>query len=127
VLSVVPVESVIEWCSMLPDLGPVFVARCLNVLEDVEEQQQPSELFVALLENFGDNQAVANELSANMGTRGWSGSLVPYLESDKLALSPLIEHENANVRGWLKDHIAYIDRQIAEESKRDEERGLGLY
>ena len=127
VLSVVPVESVIEWCSTLPDLGPVFVARCLNVLETVDEQQQPSALFVALLENFGNDQGVANELSANMGTRGWSGSLVPYLESDKSALSPLIEHENTNVRRWVKDHITYIDRQIAEESKRDEEHGFGLY
>ncbi|SNY95753.1 hypothetical protein SAMN04488142_0261 [Halomonas sp. hl-4] len=127
VFSVVPVESVIKWCSELPDLGPVFVARCLNVFETVDEQQQPSVLFIALLENFGDDPRVANELSANMGTRGWSGSLVPYLESDKLALSPLINHENANVRLWVKDHINYIERQISEESKRDEEHGFGLY
>ncbi|RCS73548.1 esterase/lipase family protein [Vibrio casei] len=127
VLSLVPVESVIKWCSTLPDLGPVFVARCLNVFETVDEQQQPSSLFIALLENFGNDQRVANELQANMGTRGWSGSLVPYLESDKLALSPLINHENANVRLWVKNHIKYIDWQITEESKRDEEHGFGLY
>jgi hypothetical protein len=127
VLSVIPVESVMEWCFKQPDLGPVFVARCLNVIETVDEIRQPSALFVALLENFGNDQRVASELSANMGTRGWSGSLVPYLESDKSALSPLIEHENSNVRRWVKDHIAYINRQIVEESKRDEEHDFGLY
>lgn len=127
VLSVIPVESVMEWCFKQPDIGPVFVARCLNVIETVDEMQQPSALFVALLENFGNDQLVASGLSANMGTRGWSGSLVPYLESDKSALSPLIEHENFNVRRWVKDHIAYINRQIIEESKRDEEHGFGLY
>ena len=127
VLSVIPVESVMEWCLKQPDIGPVFVARCLNVIETVDEVQQPSALFIALLENFGNDQRVASELSANMGTRGWSGSLVPYLESDKLELSPLIEHENSNVRRWVKDHIAYINRQIIEESKRDEEHGFGLY
>lgn len=127
VLSVIPVESVMEWCLKQPDIGPVFVARCLNVIETVDEMQQPSALFIALLENFGNDQRVASELSANMGTRGWSGSLVPYLESDKSALSPLIEHENSNVRRWVKDHIAYINRQIIEESKRDEEHGFGLY
>lgn len=127
VLSAVPVESVIEWCTASPDLGPVFVAGCLNVLETVDEQQQPSELFVALLENFGNDQSVVSELGANMGTGSWSGSLVPYLESDKEALSCLLDHENANVRRWVKDHIGYIDRQIAEESVRDEERGIGLY
>lgn len=127
VLSVIPVENVIEWCFKQPDFGPVFVARCLNVLETVDDKQRPSALFIALLENFGDDQRVASELSANMGTRGWSGSLVPYLESDKSALSPLIGHENANVRRWVKDHIGYIDRQITEESKRDEEQGFGFY
>lgn len=127
VLSVIPVESVMEWCLKQPDIGPVFVARCLNVIETVDEIQQPSALFIALLENFGNDQRVASELSANTGTRGWSGSLVPYLESDKAVLSPLIEHENSNVRHWVKDHIAYINRQIIEESKRDEEHGFGLY
>ena len=42
VLSVIPVESVMEWCFKQPDLGPVFVARCLNVIETVDEVQQPS-------------------------------------------------------------------------------------
>jgi CBS domain-containing protein len=126
VLSVIPVESVMEWCLKQPDIGPVFVARCLNVIETADEMQQPSALFIALLENFGNDQRVASELSANMGTRGWSGSLVPYLESDKSALSPLIEHENSNIRRWVKDHIAYIERQIDEESSRDEEGGFGF-
>jgi triacylglycerol esterase/lipase EstA (alpha/beta hydrolase family) len=127
VLSIIPVESVMDWCFRQPNLGPVFVARCLNVIETVDEIQQPSALFIALLENFGNDQRVVKELSANLGTRGWSGSLVPYLESDKSALSSLIDHENTNVRRWVKDHISYINRQIIEESMRDEEHGFGLY
>ena len=127
VLSAIPVESVIEWCLKQPDRGPVFVARCLDVIETVDEKQRPSALFIALLENFGNDQRVGSELSSNMRTGAWSGSLVPYLKSDKSALSPLIEHENANVRHWAKDHIAYIDRQITEESKRDEEDDFGFY
>ncbi len=62
-----------------------------------------------------------------MGTRGWSGSLVPYLEADKAALSPLREHDSDNVRLWVRDQIAYINRQIDTESIRDEERDLGLF
>jgi len=127
VLSVIPVQSVIEWCSNHQDFGPVFVARCLNILEEVNAVQQPSALFIALLEKFGNDKRVTSELSANMGTRGWSGSLVPYLESDKSALNPLIHNENANVRHWVKDQISYIDQQIVEESKRDQERSFGFY
>lgn len=127
VLSAIPVESVIHWCSNQPSVGPVFVARCLSIFETVGEAQKPSELFIALLENFGNDKRVASELSANIASRGWSGSLVPYLESDKAALYPLIEHENPNVRAWVKNHISYIDLQITEELERDEEHGFGFY
>ncbi|CAN7679678.1 esterase/lipase family protein [Pseudomonas sp. LjRoot263] len=126
VLSVIPVESVVEWCEKHPDIGPVFVARCLNIFEIVNEIKQPSVLFIALLDSFGNDKRVAMELSANFATRGWSGSLVPYLESDKAALIPLTEHESPNVRCWVKDQIAYIELQITEESKRDEEHDFGL-
>ena len=127
VLSVVPTERVIAWCARFPDLGPSFVASCVNILESVDEQQQPSELFIALLENFGSDERVADALNSNIGTRGWSGSLVPYLETDKAALSTLLEHSSSNVRRWVKEHIAQIDRQIEYEIARDEERGLGMY
>lgn len=127
VLSVVPVKKVISWCEKQPELGPNFVASCVNIFETVDEIQQPSELFVALLMRFGDDERVVSALGANISTRGWSGSLVPYLETDKATLSPLLEHESSNVRRWVKDQLAYIDRQIDAESIRDEERDIGLF
>lgn len=127
VLSVIPIESVIEWCMKQPDIGPVFVARCLNIFETVDGEEKPSELFISLLENFGNSQQVMDELSGNMASRGWSGSLVPYLESDKNVLISLMNHNNPNVRTWVKDQNRYIDRKIIEESNRDEELGFGLY
>ena len=126
VLSVAPVDDVIAWCKSNPQLGPQFVADSVNILESEDNGQQPSTLFIALLEKFGCDQRVANALEANMGTRSWSGSLVPYLESDKAALSPLLEHHNSNVRDWVRNHIANIDRQMEAESMRDEERDIGL-
>jgi hypothetical protein len=127
VLSALPVEIIIAWCEKYPELGPTFTAECVDILATVDEEQKPSELFVSLLEHFGDDERVANSLSANMGTRGWTGSLVPYLESDKVALSPLLAHESESVRRWVRDHISRIDRQIASESNLDEERNLGRY
>ena len=127
VLSVVPLVSVIEWCSGLTDLGPIFVANCINIFDTVEDQHRPSALFVALLEHFGDDQRVTNALHANIGSFGWRGSVVPHLKSDKEALKTLLDHHNSNVRRWVKDQIAGIDRQIESESMRDEERGIGVY
>lgn len=127
VLSVVSVESVITWCEEQPVLGPSFVASCVNIFETIDDKQQPSDLFIALLVRFGADERVISALRANMGTRGWSGSLVPYLEADKAALSPLMGHESDNVRLWVKNQIAYINQQINSESIRDEERNIGLF
>jgi hypothetical protein len=127
VLSVVPAESVIAWCQTVPDRGPGFVAKCVNVFDIAEDDLVPSLLFISLLENFGDNDKVKSALNANMGTRGWSGSLVPYLEADKSALTPLLASANLNVCEWVSDYLSYIDSQIAFESMRDDEQQLGIY
>lgn len=127
VFSIIPTKTVTEWCLMHLDIGPIFVARCINIFDSSEETQKPSALFIALLENFGNDQKVSSELYANMANRGWSGSLVPYLESDKAALLPLATHESHLVRLWIQDYITRINLQIADESKRDEESDFGLY
>ena len=127
VLTVLPVDIVILWCKEYPGFAPSFVANCVNILEPSDGQQKPSDLFVALLEHFGDDERVVRALSANMWTRGWSGSLVPYLESDKAAFEMLLIHENSNVKQWGKKTIDYICKQIAVESVRDEEDDFGLF
>jgi hypothetical protein len=127
VLSVLNSYNVISWCKKNPDLGPNFIASCVNILETVNKVQQPTKLFIQLLENFGNDEKVVNALGANMATRGWEGSLVPYLEADKKALLPFINHHNQNVSKWVREYIAYIDRQIESESTRDEERNLGVF
>ncbi|MDD1611388.1 MAG: hypothetical protein LUO95_12600, partial [Methylococcaceae bacterium] len=127
IFSVLPLELVIDWCKQNKKIAPYFVAKSMNIFDQAGNQKQPSQLFIALLENFGDLESLGSELSANLNTRGWSGSLVPYLESDKSALTPLLAHYNQYVRNWVRDYIANLDKQIAYESKRDEEHDLGIY
>ncbi|MEX2410821.1 MAG: hypothetical protein WD607_05510, partial [Candidatus Paceibacterota bacterium] len=85
ILSVLPVDQVIKWCKENRDVAPVFVANCVNIFEyeDEEDNKYPSELFKSILINFGYEERVRTALSSNIYYRGWTGSLVPYLESDK--------------------------------------------
>ena len=124
VLSEVAISSVIAWCKDNPDIGPNFVAGCIDV---VGQDREPTELFIALLDNFGANEGVCSALSANMHSRSWSGSLVPYLEADKKSLSILLDHKSENVRKWVVREIKYINKQIEIETVRDEEHKFGLY
>lgn len=127
VLSVVPIELVMSWCEQHPDVAPTFVAGCVSILQEVGDKLKPTELFIALLERFGHDDDVSNSLAANMGSRGWSGSLVPYLQADKAALITLQDHKNPNIRRWIKQRMVSIDKQIAYEADRDDERELGIY
>jgi len=127
VLSVLKLEQVITWCQDNPDIGPVFVARAINIFETKDKQQVATALFVSLLENFGKDERVRDSLSSNYSSRGWSGSLVPYLEADKESFSPLTDHPNSNVRSWIREQISSINRQIEYESKKDAEHDAGVY
>ncbi|CAH7071421.1 conserved hypothetical protein [Vibrio chagasii] len=127
VLSVLPTENIIDWCKEHNPDGPIFISRCLNIFEVDEDTRKPSELFIAIIENFGSNEYVSSELHANFGSRGWTGSLVPYLEADKEALTPLLKHENPSISNWVNEMMQDINVRIEKESQKDEERNFRPY
>lgn len=127
VLSVLPTERIIDWCKEHNPDGPIFISRCLNIFEVDQGIRKPSGLFIAIIENFGSNEYVTSELHANFGSRGWTGSLVPYLEADKEDLTPLLKYENPNVSNWVNELIQDINKRIEEESQKDEERNFRPY
>lgn len=128
VFSVVPVEKVMQWCDHKQETAPVFLANAINIIdEDVEGNRQPSALFLELLKRFGNKKIVRSNLFANLGSRGWAGSLVPILEEEKAILGPLKSHGNKNVKNWANQYLDQVDKMITAERKRDEERELGLF
>ncbi|MFH7587640.1 esterase/lipase family protein [Oceanimonas smirnovii] len=127
VLSVLPIKNIIDWCKEHNPDGPIFISRCLNIFDMDEDSRKPSELFIAIIENFGSNEYVTNELHANFGSRGWVGSLVPYLEADKEALTPLLKHEKPCISNWVNEFIKSINGMIETESQKDEEKNFRPY
>lgn len=127
VLSIIPEDVIINWCETAEKSILLFVAASINIFDGAGLEKRPTALVVALLEKFAGDADFENTLSANMGSRGWSGSLVPYLESDKSGLSHLLTNSNRKVRAWAKKKIGYIDKEIEHESMRDDEQGLGIY
>ena len=80
-----------------------------------------------MLSNFGEDEKVQSSLFGNIITRGWWGSLIPYLESDKGALIPLLQHPNQSVRKWIEDCIEMLDSQILKEKESESEEDFGIY
>jgi hypothetical protein len=125
VFSVLPLKSIISWCKEYPDKAPLFVAECINIFTVYnQENRRPSELVVALLEEFGEDSDVLKALTIKMDQRSCVGSMIPYLEKDIQTLLPLNMHNNKNVRAWIKMEIKILKKKIEYESERENERDM---
>ena len=120
-LNRVPIETLMNWCDKNPIAAPAFISSCINIFDGEGQDKTPTELATKILERFGNSQEVRSNLVINMGSRGWSGSLVPYLEADLRGLHKLSEHPNHNVNSWVRKQITYLKKQIEQENERDEE------
>ncbi|MEZ9471114.1 esterase/lipase family protein [Vibrio lentus] len=115
-------EVVVEWCS--DEVGLLLAGRSVSMLIDEGENKVFNPLLIKLISVYGDNKAFLSEVSANFSSRGWTGSLVPYLEADKALIQPLIENESVKVRAWALNFVEYIDDTIEYEHKRDAEDSI---
>ena len=127
VLSELPDEILTEWCLQNTETAPEFVAQTTDVLLETNDKYQISPRAQFLIDNFGDNEKVLSELSANLSSFGWTGSLVPYLHKEVEALKELKDHKNINVRNWVNRRLDYLSKMIERETRRDEEHDWGIY
>jgi hypothetical protein len=75
-----------------------------------------------LLVRYGDRDDVRNNLAANFSTGGWVGEESEYLSQKRNSLAEfLLQETHTNVRRWVGDYIAHLERAI-EESRIWEER-----
>lgn len=112
-------DAIVEWCRHEPAL--LLVSSSLELFDSSKKEKVPNSLIVRLLKNYGNNPKLRNEIRANFHSRSWSGSIVPYLEADKLALECLKDHESPNVRQWVAEFIAMIENDIEWNKKNETE------
>ncbi|ENP8456751.1 alpha/beta hydrolase [Photobacterium damselae] len=117
IFTLLPQKLVVDWCSDEDAL--VYVSRSLKVFEESDGKRKPSCLLVALIEKYGANKKLQDEIQANFHSRSWIGSLVPYLEKDKEALEPFINSESQSVSSWANDFIKMIEEEISAEQDKD--------
>lgn len=106
-----------QWCFDYPESAPVLLAMYVPVYSG----DSLSPLAIFLLDNYGDNKRVLNELSCNLGSFSCVGSAVPIYEHKKKALQKLLPHKNPSVNEWLLDNIRFAEKDISKEMDRDAE------
>jgi hypothetical protein len=122
IFDVLDTSIVIEWCR--DEAALIVVGRAISMFTASNDSRVINPLLITLLAEYGDNKAFLNEISANFSSRSWIGSLVPYLDADKVLIQQLVEHENIDVKNWASRFIEYIDNQIEYEMKRDAEDSM---
>lgn len=126
VLAELPDDLLRDWCVKEPVIAPEFVASATDVLMNTERGVVLSPRAQFLIDHFGDNDRVLSSLSANMGSFGWTGSLVPYYQSELAAIQILKNHNSSNVREWAQRMITYLEKMIEKEKRSDEEHDWGI-
>lgn len=126
IFSFIDEDEIVEWCA--DEIALNYVVRSTKLLEtqDDSDEKVPNSRIVKLIDKYSDNRDFLGEVASSFNSRTWIGSIIPSLEADKAALSPLLNHESSAVKLWVSEFIEMIDREILYNSRREsEERFAG--
>jgi len=119
------IEEIFKWCHDNKPLAPIRISGLLPIYgNNNQDFTQWNPIAKRLIDEFGDIQEVLNELSCNMGSFSWTGSVVPLLESKKNLFEFILDHPISQVSEWARQKIQYTEKEIENEKNRDIEAFL---
>jgi hypothetical protein len=119
------IEAIFKWCEEKKPLAPSRLAELTPIFNNNNTDYSGwHRVALRLINEYGDIKEVLSNLSSNMGTYSWTGSIVPFLESKKELFKAIREHPKEEVRNWANSYIIYLDKEIEAEKNRDAESFL---
>lgn len=115
-------ETILTWCRRHPEIAPERIAHMMPLSINDNDEIKWHPFSKKIIDEFGDNEKLINQLSSNMGTYGTVGSSIPYFLTQKKLLEELITHPIQRVREWAIGMLAYTEKTIKIERLGDEER-----
>lgn len=122
-----PEGAMEDWCRRYPNKAPALLARVIEPIVEEEDETHLSPEIQFLIDQYGDDAGVLSEISANLGSFSWTGSLVPFYRRQLEAIMEVADHPNPQVRNWVARNKAYFEKQLESERERDEESELGKF
>ncbi len=116
------IDSIFNWCTDNKPLAPSRLAELIPIFDNNNtDYAKWHPIALRLIDEYGDIKEVLSNLSSNLGTYSWTGSVVPFLESKKELFKQLTNHKTELVKEWATSYIGYLDKDIERERNRDEE------
>lgn len=113
----ISIEDLKEW-SKIEENAPELLADIYPVNVDRED-----DFIHYLIENYADNEMVLRNITRQLRTFSWSGSLIPYYEKLK-GFYKRYSNGKPPIRKWALENIHYLDLEIKKEKIREEEEKL---
>jgi len=113
-------QVILEWCAKYPTIAPKRMANMMPLEKKTGEQIDWHPFAKAIIDTYGDLDGLLEEISANMGTFGMTGSSIPYYKDQKELLLKIKGHPNLVVRDWVEKMIDYTERKIKREKLEEE-------
>ena len=117
-------------CEEYPNQAPVRVSAMLPVFTPAEPKttgMQPSvrverfsDLFLWILDKYGNKVNVLDGLHTNLNSYSWTGSLIPLINGKIRCFEQIKEHENPLVRAWVEQCLDELRREYSSERNREE-------
>ncbi len=115
-------EKIFAWCQENVPLAPLRIVNMAPIFNDDMGQITWYSFTKRLIDEFGNIDGFLEELSANLGTWSWSGSVVPLLKGKKTLIKELETHHFIEVRRWAANELEKLEKQIKLETYEDAER-----
>src|SRR5690606_20703696 len=78
------IEKIFDWCHANSPSAPIIIAELTPIFDgNNDDFNNWHPIATRLINEFGSIQSVLNNISANMGSYSWIGSVVPYLKVQK--------------------------------------------
>jgi len=111
------------WLKDNPEVAPIIIRVAPLFAHDSTEWFPFTK---KLIDFFGDDKRIIDELSCNLHSMFTSGSRVPYLLSRKKLVEELRTHLILRVSNWAEQEIKNYEKEIQIERINDDEGFLGL-
>ena len=98
-------DRIRQLCIDNPETAPskiALMAPCFDFNPDKQKQEQFSEWFMWLLDNYGNQRDVRSNLDCNLGSFAWTGSTIPYHQRNIKSFEKLYDHKFVEVREWAR-------------------------
>lgn len=119
--SSVPNDILRDW---MREEGLEAVAVVAGIARTFEPGNPPTwdPLVMWIIDEFGDQEEILRELSANVHSFGSVGSRAPYYRMRITLMKQLEDHQKPSVRVWAASEIDYLEGQLRQAQLEDEER-----